>query len=287
MIDRKINYPKFIEGSRAWLKRYIQDNHLKSIVIGISGGIDSTVSCALAAPVCRELDIPLIGRPLMSITNETEELDIAELVGQAFCDDFKFSGINRIYTKIVEDIQEAEEIELTPLQKGNIKARYRAIYLRNLASIHKGAVLDNDNFTEWNLGFWTIGGDSPMDINLGLHYLWKTEVYQLAYELAREAETKDESEAIMASIKLQPTDGNGVSKTDCDQFGLKKYEEVDEVLYRRYYNPIPNVYSHLVASYGREGVDKVIALHEKTAYKRLPSPQIPTETELSISKETD
>ncbi len=40
-----IDYSKFVKNSRKWLSQYIKNNHLQSIIIGVSGGIDSTVSC--------------------------------------------------------------------------------------------------------------------------------------------------------------------------------------------------------------------------------------------------
>ena len=173
-----IDYKKFVENSRKWLSNYIKDNYLQSLVIGISGGIDSTVSCAISSPVCKELNIPLIGRSLPTISNHDIEIDVADLVGNAFCDNYAKKSIEADYIQLLGSLE--REGEVSKLQRGNIKARLRMIYLRHLASVHKGVVLDNDNFTEWNLGFWTVGGDSPMDINLGLHYLWKTEVYELA-----------------------------------------------------------------------------------------------------------
>ena len=189
---------------------------------------------------------------------------------------------------------ELTEGKMTNLQKGNIKARYRMMYLRNLASIHKGVVLDNDNFTEWNLGFWTVGGDSPMDINLGLHYLWKTEIYELAKFLLEEQNQSDKYQALLASIKLTPTDGNGVSNSDCEQFGLDNYEQVDDVLKTMYYNHYPNSiralskddlnkeYIRLIDSYNEQGVDKVMILHQNTAYKRKELPIKPTREELGL-----
>ena len=234
-----IDYRTFVNNSRTWLNSYIQDNNLKSLVIGISGGIDSTISAAIASEVCKAREIPLIGRSLPTTTNKIEESRIAFKVGEAFCTDFKTVNISHECDYIINGL-EVTEGEMTALQKGNVKARYRMMYLRNLASIHKGVVLDNDNFTEWNLGFWTIGGDSPMDINLGLHYLWKTEIYELADYLRKEylneyAITKDGYEfdkylAINESIELTPTDGNGVSKSDCEQFGLDNYGQVDDVV---------------------------------------------------------
>lgn len=304
-----VDYKKFVENSRKWLKDYIKNNHLQSLVIGVSGGIDSTVSCAIASPVCKELGISFIGRSLPCHSNNPDEINSAQLVGQAFCTDFKEISIEPMY-RVIDNELELYEGVLTSLQRGNIKARLRMIYLRNLASVHRGVVLDNDNFTEWNTGFWTVGGDSPMDINLGLHYLWKTEVYQLANYLHKEeignklknygksnegkAILYKQSEALLESIKLTPTDGNGVSSSDCEQFGLDNYSQVDDVLKTMYYdtqispdfrgfqeNPIRDAeYLRLIDSYNEQGVDKVMMLHQNTEYKRHPAPIMPDKNEL-------
>ena len=281
-----INYNIFVENSRKWLKEYIQDNHLQSIVIGVSGGIDSTVSCAIASPVCKELGIPLIGRSLPCETNKENEVTTADLVGKAFCTNYKAVDLEESF-KFLLDQFVFEEGDINPIQKGNIKARLRMIYLRNLASIHKGVVLDNDNFTEWNLGFWTVGGDSPMDINLGLHYLWKTEIYELANYLIDEVADEDNSKyyALMESMELTPTDGNGVSDSDCEQFGLDNYAQVDDVLQTMYYGTpfkYVNEYERLIDSYNEQGVDKVMMLHQNTEYKRKESPIKPTKEELGL-----
>ena len=287
-----IDYSKFVENSRKWLSQYIKDNHLQSLVIGISGGIDSTVSCAIASPVCKELNISLIGRSLPCLTNKECELHTANLVGNAFCTDYKECNIQLMYETCLDELQ-LYEGQINALQKGNIKARLRMMYLRNLASIHNGVVLDNDNFTEWNLGFWTVGGDSPMDINLGLHYLWKTEIYKLANFLLEEQNQSDKYQALLASIRLTPTDGNGVSNSDCDQFGLDNYEQVDDVLKTMYYPHGWSMEKHhacvekseyirLIDSYNEQGVDKVMMLHQNTRYKRKELPIKPTKEELGL-----
>lgn len=295
-----IDYKKFVENSRKWLSNYIKENHLQSLVIGISGGIDSTVSCAIAYPVCKELNIPLIGRSLPTTTNKSDENNTADLVGNAFCNDFKVVNISESCQKLIYEL-EIEEGDMSKLQEGNIKARTRMIYLRHLASLHRGVVLDNDNFTEWNLGFWTVGGDSPMDINLGLHYLWKTEIYELARFLKQEYHLKEittvnsnlQEIAIIESIKLIPTDGNGVSNSDCDQFGLDNYEQVDDVL-KFIFNRENNMeelihplfendeYIRLIDSYNEQGVDRVMVLHQNTEYKRKELPIKPTKKELGL-----
>ena len=293
-----VDYKKFVENSRKWLEDYITSNHLQSIVCGVSGGIDSTISLAIASPVCKKLGIQLIGRSLPTTTNSVDENNTANLVGKAFCTDFKVENISEECQKLIYEF-ELKEGKMTKLQEGNIKARVRMIYLRHLASLHRGVVLDNDNFTEWNLGFWTVGGDSPMDINLGLHYLWKTEIYELAkyfltgFEVlaVRTKETDLSIKALIESIKLTPTDGNGVSNSDCDQFGLDNYSQVDDVLKTMYYSKdltincdIHPEYIRLIDSYNEQGVDKVMLLHQNTAYKRKPSPIMPTPDELEIKE---
>ena len=299
-----IDYEKFINNSRKWLSNYIKDNRLQSLVIGISGGIDSTVSCAISYPVCKELNIPLIGRSLPTTTNKPDENNAARLVGKAFCTDFKEVNISAECQKLIYEL-ELNEGDMSRLQEGNIKARVRMIYLRHIAALHKGVVLDNDNFTEWNLGFWTVGGDSPMDINLGLHYLWKTEVYELANYLVDDFRlalmgcgNSPEEEviyslqfrAILKSISLIPTDGNGVSSSDCEQFGLDNYSQVDDVLKTMYYYSFTfenkdkhkEEYIRLIDSYNEQGVDKVMVLHQNTEYKRIPAPIKPTKEELGL-----
>ena len=271
-----LNCKKFVEDAEIFLESYINKNDLKCIVCGISGGIDSTVSAVIASNVCKKVGIPFIGRSLPCTTNKKEETVSANLVGKAFCDDFKEVNISEECQKLIYEL-ELNEGDMSRLQEGNIKARVRMIYLRNLASIHSGIVLDNDNFTEWNLGFWTVGGDSPMDLNIGLHYLWKTEVYELANFLLEEQNQSDKYQALLASIELTPTDGNGVSNSDCEQFGLENYEQVDDVLKTMYYSTCTKEnYLRLIDSYGKTGVDKVISLHKKTGFKRENLPITPT-----------
>lgn len=285
-----IDYKKFLQNSRKWLYDYIKDNCLKSLVIGVSGGIDSTVTCAIVSPVCHDLGIPLIGRSLPAHTNNPEEISAATLVGKAFCNDFKEVAIERMYARVANEIELGEGIKLAPLQLGNIKARLRMIYLYNLASVYNGCVLDTDNRTEHELGFWTIHGDVG-DLNCGLIHLWKTEVYELAkyiltgYKI-QSNKTEEIDLAIQAlekSIALVPTDGNGVmAGGDCAQFGLDNYKQVDDVLKTVYFPDkeldsitFVNEYTRLIDSYNEQGVDKVMILHQNTMFKRMYLPIYP------------
>ena len=64
-------------------KDYLFENSLKAMVLGISGGIDSTVVAAICHEVSKQTGIPLIGRSL-PIKNKKDEFDVSKLVGEAY-----------------------------------------------------------------------------------------------------------------------------------------------------------------------------------------------------------
>jgi NAD+ synthase len=237
-------WERVTENIRKELKSYIQENRLRSLVLGVSGGIDSALCAALAAPVCKDLGVKLIGRSLPCVTNRQEELDRAELVGKAFCDDFKEVNLEMFYENAMAmDLAERDSIGTNPeldlatkIRFGNIKARLRMMYLYNLASRERGLVLSTDNMTELQLGFWTLHGDHA-DYGM-FQMLWKTEVYDLANYLSNvydsfttEPYTK-KADALDVCIQAMPTDGLGV--TDQGDLGQimpgGTYTQVDEVL---------------------------------------------------------
>lgn len=244
---------------------YVTSNNLKAMVLGISGGIDSTVVAAICHEVSKKTDIPLIGRSL-PIKNKEDEFSVSELVGEAFCDEFKVFNLSNSYKASLFDlcadaglikdckgydwywVSDLEELTgRTPIANGNLQARCRMKHLYDIASIRKGLVMSTDNQTEYQLGFWTIHGDVG-DFD-PIQDLWKTEVYGLANYLrdrykskALEAlhndykETCDKyramSYAVYSSCKLVPTDGLGISNSDLDQIGAKDYATVDDILSR-------------------------------------------------------
>lgn len=244
---------------------YVTSNNLKAMVLGISGGIDSTVVATICHEVSKKTDIPLIGRSL-PIKNKEDEFSVSELVGEAFCDEFKVFNLSNSYKASLFDlcadaglikdckgydwywVSDLEELTgRTPIANGNLQARCRMKHLYDIASIRKGLVMSTDNQTEYQLGFWTIHGDVG-DFN-PIQDLWKTEVYRLANYLrdrykskALEAlhndykETCDKyramSYAVYSSCKLIPTDGLGISNSDLEQIGAKSYDEVDDILSR-------------------------------------------------------
>ena len=220
---------------------YICSNNLKCMVLGISGGIDSTVVAAICHEVSRQTGIPLIGRSLPTKHNKEGEKSAALLVGKAFCDDFKEVSIKYPYDAYLDFLEGIDE-DINPIADGNIQARLRMIYLYNLASINKGIVMDTDNLTENNLGYFTIHGDVG-DFN-PIGGLWKTEVFELAsyirdnYYFEAKVHSNpslmeaasNKAIAIEASLKLKPTAGLGITNSDLDEIGADSYEQVDYIL---------------------------------------------------------
>ena len=243
-------------------KEYLISNNLKAMILGISGGIDSTVCAAICHEVSKQTGIPLIGRSLPTKFNKEGETNTANLVGKAFCDDFKEVDLDLTYRKLAYDMAFQEGFidnsgpfdfdkklpKQTALANGNIQARLRMIYLYNVASVYKGIVIDTDNLTEHNLGYWTIHGDVG-DFN-PIGGLWKTEVFELAewllshysfqlphnmYEATAEQLEKagkvfQQGRAIKESLKLKPTAGLGITNNDLEELGAESYEQVDAIL---------------------------------------------------------
>jgi len=236
-----MDYELAVKNIRSELKNYLIKGNLKSLVLGISGGIDSTLCAALAKPVCDELNIPLIGRSLPCMTNTTEEIDRADSIGETFCTDFKVININEKFEDLSIFVNEDSVHPLSferKIQNGNIKARIRMIYLYDLASVNKGLVLSTDNWTEYLLGFWTLHGDVG-DYGM-IQELWKTEVYEMTEWIANNeySEKSIQREFLLDAIEAMATDGLGITNLgdlgqilpDWTGSSRDGYKEVDETL---------------------------------------------------------
>ena len=222
------NWDKWISDSVEYLQEYIKQYHLKSVVLGLSGGIDSTVSAVICHLATKDIpDITFIGRSL-PIKNAGDDTSIANRLGKVLCDDFIEVNMYPLYecARNFFYVNE-EEMRATNISDGNIMARLRMIYLYQLASHYKGIVIDTDNMTEHELGFYTIHGDVG-DYNVGIRYLWKHEIWDLAEILKNYV--PEAADIIQESINLQPTDGN-TGGTDLDQIAPgATYGDVDLIL---------------------------------------------------------
>jgi NAD+ synthetase len=259
--------------------RYLTQNHLKTMVLGLSGGIDSTVTAAICHEVVKrhpEAGLRFIGVSLPCSSNSLEENDSATKAMTAFCDECWVENLQKEYLLMKATCE--QHYPSTRLSQGNIKARLRMIYLYNIASVTGGLVMDTDNLTEHNLGFWTIHGDVA-DYN-PIGGLWKHEVYELCHYLLTEVyvdEADPRHAALRAGYDIMPTDGNGVEAGgDMAQIAPgHTYEEVDDILdtYLRHGDD-PDSMKRLAEAYGEETVERVLRRHRGSAYKRKRMPLV-------------
>lgn len=290
----ELNYEKVFQVLVEETSNYIRSNRLRAMVLGVSGGIDSTVVAAICHEVSKLTNVPLIGRSL-PIKNKKDEFDVSKLVGEAFCDDFKVWELSHVYKAALLEccleageanasnsywIDELEETpSRTPIANGNLQARCRMMYLYDLAGLKQGLVMSTDNQTEYQLGFWTIHGDvGDFDPIQGL---WKTEVYELAEWLVdfyfTDGDDASKAVAIRESMKLTPTDGLGISNSDLEQIGAKSYNDVDRLLKTlvcKASQENSRLQDELTEELGRDVVGKVLQRHIKSKFKRLLSPII-------------
>ncbi|MDR0368126.1 MAG: NAD(+) synthase [Bacteroidales bacterium] len=224
--DSEIEYA--IKVMRAKTAAYIMDNQLKSLVIGISGGVDSAFAAALLRPVCDFTNTKLIGRSITVETNKEDEIERSKQIGVSFCHDFQYvdyTSLYNVYKEVLPDID--ADLPINKLRMGNCKARIRMICLYDLAQMNKGIVISTDNFTEYLTGFWTLHGDvgdfAPF-INL-----WKTEIYAATRFLCNQL-TKEQADTLIKCIEAVPTDGLGISVSDLEQLKVDSYQEADRIL---------------------------------------------------------
>lgn len=260
------------EETKEKLVNYLTKHQIKSVTIGLSGGLDSSVNAYIFSDVCKELNIPLNGRFIIVDSYNHYEMYRAKAFGLLFCDTFQEDDLTDMYKLYLEKHENKSDNETEfdrKVRRGNIKARLRMIHLYDLNQQNKGVVADNDNKTERELGFWTLHGDVG-DIT-PLASLYKTEVFSLAVYIYNEkCKTVNEKKAFEEVIKAVPTDGLGITSSDLEQIGAKSYHDVDDILYvAELNNDVDNhLLPSLCAKYGDDVVKKVLNRHLKSEFKR-------------------
>jgi len=272
-----MDYKKVFETMVSQTAKYLTDHHLKTMVLGFSGGLDSTVTAAICHEVVKrhsEQQLRFIGVSLPCTSNSAEENDSASMAMHAFTTECWVENLQAQYLLMKATCE--QHLPSTPISQGNIKARLRMIYLYNIASVTGGLVMDTDNLTEHNLGFWTIHGDVA-DYN-PIGGLWKHEVYELCKYIFTECypDAADSRHlALRAAYDIMPTDGNGVAAGgDMAQIAPgHTYEEVDDILntYLQQGDDEQQM-KRLLDAYGAETVERVLKRHRGSEFKRKRMP---------------
>ena len=201
-----------------WILNYVNSMPVKakSLIIGISGGIDSSVTSTLCAMT--GLKTIVLTMPIKQIK---EQNDLSHLHKKWLSD--KFNNVES-HTLELDGIFKNFENTLSGFKNehgmANSRARLRMTTLYQVAAANQGIVVGTGNKVEdFGVGFYTKYGDGGVDIS-PIADCSKTEVW----ELGKELKIKEEI------INAKPTDGLwDDGRTDENQLGLK-YDEVEEAM---------------------------------------------------------
>jgi len=149
-----------------WLKDYATDTGFNGFVVGLSGGVDSTCSAALAVQAVGKENVFGVLMPctLGSQKSRSQDIDDAILVAKFLGIDCKVVSLNAA----AEEILSATDIQVgtNSLLVSNVKARLRAVTLRMYAEQKHYLVLGTTNRTEDLLGYFTKGGDGGSGVDV-------------------------------------------------------------------------------------------------------------------------
>lgn len=231
--------------------------NINTVVVGLSGGVDSALTAALfkaAGWTVKPILLPIKQNPA-----ETER---ALETAQALDLSAEVIDLNKAYDSLLKEVRTYDpDIVKDPIRSGNLRVRLRMLTLYNLASKFKGLVASTDNFSELAAGFWTLHGD--------VGDLAPIQSLCKSWEVPKLAEYYGVPEN---TVMAKPTDGLGISAGDEDQFGFS-YLELDLILLTLCSGIQPytleNVYSILnVPEHLKPKVKMILQRIRNSVYKR-------------------
>ena len=221
-------------------------------IINLSGGLDSALSCALAAEALGAENVLALRLPYR--TSSTDSLEHAQLVIDKFRVQSKTIDITQMVDPLIEN-----DPEMSNTRKGNIMARSRMIVLYDQSEAFKALPIGTSNKTEILLGYSTMWGDMASAIN-PIGDLYKTQVRQLSRALGIPSVIVDKP----------PSADLWVGQTDEGELGFT-YEQVDKLLFlivdQRY-----SAQDCIEEGFDEKFVQGVIARVRRNQFKRMMPP---------------
>lgn len=236
------------EKSIDFIREKVKDADAKGVVIGLSGGLDSTTALFLCAEALGNDKV--LGVMMPSKINKKEDLEDAIQV----CKELKVRYRVIEIDPIVESFGKFLDLS-DKLVKGNLMARIRMCILYYFANKEKLLVVGTGNKSEYLQGYFTLHGDVACDF-MPLGGLYKTEVRKLAEEIGVPRKIIDKI----------PSPGLWPGQTDEGELGIS-YEDLDRIL--------PLVEKRLSVdeiekeiNIDREKISRVIERMKRTEFKR-------------------
>lgn len=252
-----------------FIKSTLIESGLKVLVLGISGGVDSSTCGRLAQLAVTELNQKLnqetdvkefkfiaVRLPYGVQADEIDAQQALRFIQPSHCLTTNvLEGVNGIHQEVISALSDAKLLSASDGQvdfsKGNVKARARMVSQYHIAGILGALVLGTDHSAENITGFFTKWGDGACDL-APLFGLSKRQVRMLAKHLGAPAVLVEK--APTADLEdLEP------GKTDEDALGIS-YDQLDDFLEGK-------VVSSQVSQH-------IINIYKKTQHKRQPIPTI-------------
>ncbi|MEM2021119.1 MAG: NAD+ synthase [Zestosphaera sp.] len=257
-----------IEG---FIKTKVREAGASGVVIGLSGGGDSSICAVLSARALGSSSVLAVHMP------EVESGPISTLIANKVANGLGLNLMNIDITNVVTAFLKSLGLSYESSEKlvrGNIKARSRMTILYAIANRENMLVVGTSDRSEWLIGFFTKWGDGAADM-YPIIGLYKTQAREFAKYLGLPVEV----------VSRPPSPDLWPGHTAEGELGLT-YDEIDEVLYRlfdegRKPQEIPGVSGIPV-----EVVEKVMRLHAKTRHKRV-IPEAPFRSFKELEKNSD
>lgn len=233
------------------LKEYCENTGFKRVVLGLSGGIDSALTAALAVLALGKENVFGILMPSMfsSEGSVIDSLQLAENLGM--------QTIKEPITPLFDAFMKERESK-HDLAEENLQARLRALILMFYSNRENMLLLSTGNKSEAAMGFGTLYGDLAGGLNL-ICDLTKTNVYKLANYINRNGEIIPQNTIDKApSAELRP------NQKDSDR--LPEYEVLDDII--EMYLEQNKTHEEIYAKYDKKLVDETIKKIYRAQFKR-------------------
>ena len=249
------------EGLVLGLKDYVEKNNFKSVLIGLSGGIDSALVATLAADAIGADRVYGVAMP-SKYSSEHSLIDAKQLAENI--------GLNYRIIEITPMVANLlENLRLDGVAEENLQARVRGITLMGLSNQEGHLVLATGNKSELAVGYSTLYGDAVGGF-APIKDLYKTQVWHLATWRNELAILQGQTPPIpVNSITKEPSAELAPNQKDSDS--LPPYEVLDKIL-NIYIDQDGGRPKALSAGFNPELVDKVVRLVDRAEYKRRQYP---------------